>query len=107
MGDALLLASGSRRLARATRGMGLVCPSFRSPPRLAGADRSLRRRAPGWAPQVSVRLRGRSRSDVLGDMVEGVVVANALVDDEAERCRIALWSALAIEHDDPEHCDAA
>ncbi|HWH36109.1 MAG TPA: hypothetical protein VNT56_12420 [Acidimicrobiales bacterium] len=97
MAGALVLAGGARRLALAAGSLGLVCPSFRSPPRLAGADRSLRRRAPGAPLLVSVRLRGRGRAEVLADMVEGVVVANGLVGEDARRARAALWSALAPE----------
>ena len=45
-----------RRLGRVARVLGLQVPGFRTPPRLAGVDRSLRRRA-GGSPTVAVRLK--------------------------------------------------
>ena len=72
---------------------GLDMPLFRSPPRLHGVQRSLTRRAIG-ASTVSVRLRQRPWPAVLADMIEGVVVVNALHGSEADDLRHALWSAL-------------
>lgn len=88
----LRFAGAVRSLGRAARQHGLVLPGFRSPPRVP-ADRTLRWRPDGSAV-VAVRLKGRPWSAVLGDMVEGVVVANALEGRRAERCRSALWAAL-------------
>lgn len=68
-------------------------PGFRSPPRLAGVDRSLRRRHDGSAT-IAVVLRGRPWPAVLADLVEGVVVANRLTGPEADRARSALWAAV-------------
>lgn len=96
MGDSLRFARAARLLASAARCQGLQPPGFRSPPRLAGADRSLRRR-PGGPASVAVRLRGRAPAQVMADMVEGVVVANRLTGAAAERCRRLLWEALAGE----------
>ena len=67
----------SRALALAARGLGLAAPSFRSPPLLAGVDRSLGRR-PGGGAVVAVRLRGRSLDQIRADMVEGVLAANGI-----------------------------
>jgi hypothetical protein len=81
-------AAAARQLAKAARAAGLVVPAFRSPPRVPGAARTLRR-YPGGA-LVSVRLHGRPFDEVVADMVEGVVVANRLTGDAALRARTAL-----------------
>lgn len=82
-----------RRLAAAARRQGLVVPGFRTPPRLPGADRTLRHRGSG-PPTVAVRLTGRPWSAVLADLVEGVVATNGLHGPEADRARRALWLAV-------------
>jgi hypothetical protein len=82
-----------RQLAGEARALGLEVPGFRSPPRLQGVDRSLRRRA-GATPAVAVRLRGRAVEAVLADMVEGIVVTNGCTGREAERVRDRLLAAL-------------
>lgn len=89
----LRFAAAARVLGHAARADGLVVPGFRSPPRLPGVERSLRRR-PGGAATVSVRVRGRPWLAVLADMVEGVVVANRLSGADADRCRTVLWEAV-------------
>ncbi len=86
-------ASAARTLGQAARQRGLAVPGFRSPPRLAGAERTLRRRGDGGAT-VAVRMRGRPWVAVLADMIEGVIVANQLVGADATRARTALWAAL-------------
>jgi hypothetical protein len=91
----LHFARAARVLAGEARRLGLVVPSFRCPPRLTGADRTLRRR--GASSMVAVRVRGRPWVAVLGDLVEGVVVANRLQGAEADRARTALWAA--VEHE--------
>jgi hypothetical protein len=90
----------SIRFSHAARAMrlvvqqrGLDMPLFRSPPRLQGVQRSLTRRAIG-ASTVAVRLRQRPWAAVLADMIEGVVVVNALQGSAADELRHALWSAL-------------
>jgi len=90
----------SIRFSHAARAMrlvvqqrGLDMPLFRSPPRLQGVQRSLTRRSIG-ASTVAVRLRQRPWAAVLADMVEGVVVVNALQGSAADELRHALWSAL-------------
>jgi len=97
----LRFATAARDLATAARLRDLVVPSFRSPPRLPDAHRTIRRR--GSVPSVAVRLRGRPWSAVLSDMIEGVVVANELVGIRADRVRAALWLAV----DDPAEVRAA
>ena len=89
----LRFAAAARLLGRVARRRGLDVPGFRSPPRLQGADRSLRRHSSG-AATVSVRYRGRPWPAVLADMIDGVVAANGLVGNAADRTRTALWSAV-------------
>ena len=85
-------ASAARALTREARRKGLVGPSFRCPPRLVGVDRSIRRRSDGAV--VSIRLKGRPRSAVIADMIEGVVVTNGLRPPQADRLRTELWTAI-------------
>ena len=95
----LEFAGAVKVLGTTARSMGLEAPGFRSPPRLVGVDRSVRRRrstSGAAAPAVvSVRVRDRPWPAVLADMVEGVVVANGLVAPEADRVRSALWESVA------------
>lgn len=80
-------AAAARAIADEARRAGLVVPGFRTPPRLHGVDRSLRRR-PGGAPAVAVRVLGRPLETVVADMVEGVLVANAARDRDDLRARL-------------------
>ena len=96
VGSSLRFAAAVRLVAAEARSLGLEVPGFRSPPRLAGANRSLRRR-PGAPPAVAVKLAGRPFDAVLTDMVEGVVVANRLTGRPAERARRRLLAAAARE----------
>jgi hypothetical protein len=89
----LRFARLARSLAEAARAQGLRAPTFRSPPRLAGATRSIVRRGP--AVTVAVALRDRPWPAVVADMVEGVVAANRLAGVRADRARAALWAAVA------------
>ena len=91
-GTALRFAELARTMGVVARAQGLTMPAFRSPPRAAGAHRTVRRRAGGVT--VAVRLRGRPWPAVVADMVEGVIVANDLVGPKAERARAALWEAV-------------
>jgi hypothetical protein len=86
-------ASTARTLADTARSLGLTAPGFRSPPRLVGVDRTVRRQH-GDHAVVAVRLAGRPAWAVVSDMIEGVVVANALVAPEADRVRGRLWQAI-------------
>ena len=94
--SSLRFAAAARALADECRRRGLTVPGFRSPPRLQGVDRSVRRRPDGGA-MVAVCLRGRPWPAVLADMVEGVIVTNALSGPDADRSRAALWEAVAPE----------
>jgi hypothetical protein len=89
----LRFAETARLLGDATRRAGLVVPSFRSPPRVLGRDRTIRRRADG-SVSVAVALGGRPFVAVVADMIEGTVAANRLPAGEADRVRRELWLAL-------------
>jgi hypothetical protein len=91
--DPVHFAAAARLLGAEARARRLVVPGFRSPPRLAGADRSLRRRADGSAV-VAVRLRGRPVDAVVADMVDGLLAANRLVGADADRHREPLVAAV-------------
>jgi hypothetical protein len=93
--DTVRFAAAARLLALEARRRGLAVPGFRSPPRLRGADRTLRWR--GASATVAVRVRGRPWIAVLADMVEGVVVANHLTGVEADALRGGLWEAVGEE----------
>jgi len=85
-------AAAAKAISDEARRAGLVVPGFRSPPRLVGVDRSLRRR-PGTTPAVAVRLAGRPIDTVVADMVEGVLVANGIT--ERDDVRVRLLAAVA------------
>jgi hypothetical protein len=86
-------AAAARRLAAASRARDLEVPAFRSPPRLPGATRSIRRR-PDGAAVVAVAVRDRPLRALAADMVEGVLVANRLAGPAAEAVRAALLAAV-------------
>jgi len=96
----LRFAETVRTVTAAARPSGWVTPSFRSPPGVAGAQRTLRRR-PDGSTVVAVALRQRPWPAVLADMIEGVVVANGLSGLDAERCREVLWHALLVDEHRP------
>jgi hypothetical protein len=88
----------ARRLGAATRALGLTVPAFRCPPRVAGADRTIRRYPAGAV--VSVRLRGRPFEAATADMVDGVLAANRVPEIDRARVRAALADAL-VDGDTP------
>lgn len=90
--SSLRFAQAVQSLAAAARGLGLVVPGFRSPPRLVGVQRSIKR-WPGGAT-VAVVVRDRPWPAVQSDLIEGVIAANALVSPAADRARAGLWQAL-------------
>ena len=93
----LRFARAVQDLARTARALGLTVPGFRSPPRLGGVQRSIKR-WPGGA-MVAVVVRDRPWPAVLADLVEGVVAANGFQGPPADAARRVLWAALAA--DDP------
>ncbi len=90
--DSLGFTVAARVVAAEARRMGLAVPGFRSPPRLPGATRTIRRSASG--AMVAVVARGRPLADVVADLIEGVVVANTLAGQAAVRCRRRLAHAV-------------
>ncbi len=74
------------------RTKGMQVPNFQSPPR-NDLMRSLRRH-PSGSTTVLVRVRDRATSAVALDLVEGVVVANALVGSAADSARSEILSLL-------------
>ena len=89
----LRFAETVRVLGMEARRNRLRMPGFRSPPRLAGVDRSVRRRSDGGAT-IAVVVRGRPWAAVVADMIEGVVVANHLTGSSADRTRARLWAVV-------------
>jgi hypothetical protein len=84
-------SAAARRLGDEARRRGLACPGFRSPPRVAGAHRTIR-----WSPAgavIAVAIRDRPVTDVVADMVDGLVVANRLSGREATLARRSLLAA--------------
>ena len=92
MSSSLRFAHSVRTLSESVRLHGLLVPLFRSPPRRAGAGRTVRRTRRGVT--VSVVVAGRPWTRVLADLIDGVVVVNELEGAAAIRCRTALWEAL-------------
>jgi hypothetical protein len=88
---AVRFAETARCLGAAARSAGLTVPAFRSPPRVAGARRTLRH-FPGGA-LVSVTLRDRPFHEVVVDMIEGLIRANGLEGRAAEQARGTLLDA--------------
>ena len=88
-------AAVARLIATETQRFGLDAPGFRSPPRVLGVDRTVRRREHGGV--VAVALRDRPFVVVLADMIEGVIVVNRLVAPEADHVRTALWAILSLQ----------
>jgi len=95
--QSLQFAATVRTLGAAARERGLVVPGFRSPPRRAGAERTLR-----WAPDrtatVAVVVKNRPYQAVVADMIEGLVIVNELTGIDATRLRTALWEEVVASH---------
>lgn len=89
----LRFARAVQSLGAAARAQGLVVPGFRSPPRLVGVQRSIKR-WPGGST-VAVVVRGRPWAAVQADLIEGIIAANGLASPDADRARADLWDALA------------
>jgi len=83
-----------RVLSDAARQRGMTVPAFRSPPSRPDVDRSLRRR-PGGDAVVAVRLSGRPFAAVQTDLIESLLVVNAVDEAAAQPLRRELWNALA------------
>ncbi|CAN5155875.1 hypothetical protein BH20ACT3_BH20ACT3_09620 [soil metagenome] len=96
--SSLQFAATVRTLGGAARARGMRVPGFRSPPKLPGAQRTMRRGRDGGATG-SVVGKGRPYQAVIADLVEGIVVANDLTGAEATRVRTHLWEAVVGTHD--------
>ena len=95
--SSLRFAAAARTLGEVARSAGLVVPSFRSPPRLAGVDRTMKRQSDalgGEAVAVAVRIKGRPWVSVLADMIDGVIVSNSLSGPTAGAARTVMWGAV-------------
>jgi hypothetical protein len=90
--SSLRFARAVQALAQSARALGLVVPGFRSPPRLVGVQRSIKRWSGGAT--VAVVVRGRPWAAVQADLVEGIVAANDLSSPASDRARAELWLAL-------------
>lgn len=71
---------------------GLIAPGFRTPPRIVGVQRTVRRRPGGGV--VAVAVKNRPIAAVLADMIDGVIVVNDIAPPESDTVRAALWSAV-------------
>ncbi len=96
--DPVRFAAAARRLGVEARRRGLAVPGFRSPPRLPGAERSIRRR-PDGAAVVAVRVHGRPLDAVVTDMVEGVLAANRSAAGDPSELRAALLASVLGEEE--------
>jgi len=74
--DTVNFSAAVRAVAQEARSLGLAVPGFRSPPGLAGVDRTIRQSR--GALIVAIRLRGRPFADVVADVVDGILVANGV-----------------------------
>ncbi|CAB4337447.1 MAG: hypothetical protein F2947_08780 [Actinobacteria bacterium] len=95
--SSLRFAAAARTLGEVARAAGLVVPSFRSPPRLAGVDRTMKRQSDalgGEAVTIAVRIKGRPWVSVLADMIDGVIVSNSLSGPTAGAARTVMWGAV-------------
>lgn len=88
----VMFAEAAKVLSAAARAHGLAAPSFRTPPRLVGLDRTVRRHPQGGS--VAVRVRGRPWPAVVADMIDGVIALNRLESTRANRVRANLWDAV-------------
>jgi hypothetical protein len=86
-------AGTARWLAAAARARGLEVPGFRTPPRQAGCNRTIRRYADGTA-LVAVRVKGRLWDDVVDDLIAGILAVNDLHGIAAAEVRFGLWCDL-------------
>lgn len=90
--SSLRFAQAVQAIAAAARRLDLVVPGFRSPPRLVGVERSIKRWHGGAT--VAVVVRNRPWPAVQADLIEGVITANGLVSPASDRARADLWRAL-------------
>lgn len=92
--NATTFTAAARVLSQATAHLNLVVPGFRSPPRIVGVNRTVKRAAGTPGGVVAVRVSGRPFTAAIGDMIEGVIVVNNLGATEADAVRSQLWRAM-------------
>jgi hypothetical protein len=86
--------AAARVLAQRANELNLVVPGFRSPPRIVGVNRTIRRSRDGEGGVVAVRLSDRPFTAAVGDMIEGVICINNLGAPEADIIRTQLWRTM-------------
>ena len=86
--------AAARVLSQCAAELELVVPGFRSPPRIVGVNRTIRRSPNGEGGVVAVRLSDRPFPAAIGDMIEGVVCINRLAPPEADKVRTQLWRTM-------------
>jgi hypothetical protein len=86
--------AAARVLAQRANELNLVVPGFRSPPRIVGVNRTIRRSRDGEGGVVAVRLSDRPFTAAVGDMIEGVICINNLAAPEADVIRTQLWRTM-------------
>ena len=99
--SATKFTAAARVLAAAVADMQLVVPGFRSPPRIIGVNRTIKRSRETAGGVVAVRLSDRPFTAVIGDMIEGVLAINQLSVPEADAARTYLWRVMlqfTVEH---------
>jgi hypothetical protein len=84
----------ARSLASRARSLELLTPVFKSPPRIVGVSRTIRRRSDGQAV-IAVAFRSRPWNAVLADMIDGILHINELSGAAASRARDDLWETLS------------
>jgi hypothetical protein len=86
-------AGTARWLASAAHARGLAAPGFRTPPRQAGCNRTIRRYPDGTC-LVAVKVKGRLWDDVVDDLIAGILLVNDLHGARAAEVRFDLWTEL-------------
>jgi hypothetical protein len=86
-------AGTARWLAGAAHARGLAAPGFRTPPRQAGCNRTIRR-YPDGTSLVAVKVKGRLWDDVVDDLITGILLVNDLHGARAAEVRYGLWTEL-------------
>ena len=83
-----------RALSAESVRLRLTTPVLRDNPQIPSANRTLRKTLAG---QLVLRVnRWRPAIDVASDLIDGIVKANDLDDEEAEPIRSALWQAAGL-----------
>ena len=88
-------AATAHTLAEPGPRRGLGGPGLPQPTPVGGRPPHGAPASPAGQATVAVLLRDRPWEAVLADMIEGMVVANALRGPEADHCRDTLWRAVA------------